>query len=125
MNEEDSKKIRKKNHKSIKKIKKEKRIVQKKEAKKKKIEQWTKGKKVCRFFLKLLLLVLFLGILAGVTAYLLLYFNIINISGGSQIMYSFVNNKNYNHSNNSIIALEKNFTDISIIDEEVSNFCRT
>lgn len=57
-----------------------------KAAKKEKSPQWTNGKKIRNFFLKLILIVMFLSMLVVVVARALVYFEVINIPDVSSII---------------------------------------
>ena len=104
------------NKKAAKKAKKEDQKTQKKATKKEKRAQWSTGKKIRRFILKLILVVLLFGVLTGGVAGLLVYFDIVNIPQISQVL-ELMNIKNNDYSDSSLTSLKKGFTELSIVDE--------
>lgn len=115
-----SKKEAKKKHKADKKVtkksKKKEHKIQKKVAKIAKRGILTIRQRVTRFFLKLILIVLILGVLTGSIAGLLVYFDVVNIPWISQV-FGWMNIRSNNYSESSLTTLKKGFTELSIVDE--------
>lgn len=100
--------------KEAKKQRKKEKKAAKKAKKKAKRAGWSTGKKIRRFLLKSILLVFSLAIISSGIVGALVYFDVVDIPAVSHLLI--LMNIKPNEASSSLTALDKGFTDISIVD---------